>query len=79
MIQKLTGENSRRVERANNLLREFALQADISPENAPEELLHDLLHWCHQNGTRLHDTLESAALSFDEETCPRLYPDVSPF
>jgi hypothetical protein len=64
--------NDDRAAWAGAALREFQRQTGTDDENAVNDLLGDLMHWCDRKGVDFDDELTHARWHYDAETTPEV-------
>ena len=71
-VDDVTQTNGKRAARAHATLERYEQLQDGWPDNASvTDLLSDLMHWCHRDGTNFDEALKLARMHYRAETAHR--------
>ena len=62
--------NEERSRWADDCIAHFMSTTGCDRDDAPSDLLCDLMHWCDRNGMHWENELERAHMHYNEETTP---------
>ena len=64
----VTQTNGKRAARAHTMVERYEQLSDSKPGDVITDLLADLMHWCHREGTNFDEVLKTAQMHYLAET-----------